>query len=233
MNATPHLLLLHGALGSAGQLAPLANSLGKQFRVHTFTFSGHGGRGKLEESFSIEHFSLELEEWLQEQGLPAMPVVGYSMGGYVALYLAARASGHFIQILTLGTKFSWSPESARHEIKRLQPHIIAEKLPQFAQMLADRHHPHDWRLQMQSTANMMLQLGDKPLLTQEVLSKIKIPVTIMRGSEDRMVGEAESRQAAEWLPNAAYKELEGQPHPLEQTDLAMLEKEILHVLLQA
>ena len=226
MNTKPNLLLLHGALGSAAQLKPLAQKLADYYQVHTFTFSGHGGKGNLQQPFCIESFAAELEKWLQDKGLGQMLVFGYSMGGYVALYLASLHPAYFTHILTLGTKFAWTPESAAQEVKRLQPALIEEKVPAFAQSLAKQHHPHDWRLVMTQTADMMLALGNKPPLTADVLATIKVPVKIMRGTEDKMVSEAESQQAAALLPEGSYKSLEGQPHPLEQLDLEMLSREI-------
>ena len=222
----PPLLLLHGALGSARQLEPLATVLRQQYAVHCFNFAGHGGQEDLPAPFSIARFALELEAYLQAEGLKGLPVFGYSMGGYVALYLAARQATFFTQILTLGTKFSWSPQSAAREAGMLQPEVVQEKVPHFAQMLARRHHPLDWRQLMEKTAAMMRSLGDRPALNQAMLSGLKLPVTIMRGSQDRMVSEEESLQAAEWLPHGQFVTLAEQPHPLEQLNINLLVNEI-------
>lgn len=226
MSEKPPLLLLHGALGSAEQLQPLATVLQQQYTVRCFNFAGHGGQEDLPVPFSIARFALELEAYLQAKQLEGLPVFGYSMGGYVALYLAARHPAYFTQILTLGTKFSWSPQSAAREAGMLQPEVVQEKVPQFAQMLAKRHHPLDWRQLMEKTAAMMLALGDRPALHQAMFANIKLPVTIMRGSQDRMVSEEESRQAAAWLPHGQFKALAEQPHPLEQLNIALLANEI-------
>ena len=37
------ILLLHGAIGAADQLQPLAQVLAAHYNVHTLSFSGHGG----------------------------------------------------------------------------------------------------------------------------------------------------------------------------------------------
>lgn len=131
------MLLLHSALGSADQLAPLAESLQDQFLVHCFTFSGHGGKGAPGQPFSIESLARELEQWLQVKGLRAIPVFGYSMGGYVGLYLAGYAADYFTKIITLGTRFAWSPLAASHEVQWLQPAVVAEKVPTFDRMLVN------------------------------------------------------------------------------------------------
>ena len=62
-----HLLLLHGAVGSKDQLQPLADLLKNDFNIHTFNFSGHGGKPFTEEQFSIRAFAAELNEYLLTQ----------------------------------------------------------------------------------------------------------------------------------------------------------------------
>ncbi|EMR04394.1 alpha/beta fold hydrolase [Cesiribacter andamanensis] len=230
MSQKPAILLLHGALGSAVQLQAHADALEQHFRVHSFTFSGHGGMGDIGKPFTISGFGRELAAWLEAQALPPMPVFGYSMGGYVALWLARQPKQYFTHILTYGTKFAWSPEAALQESKRLQPEALEAKLPQFALALARRHHPHDWKLVMERTAQLLLALGHTPLLTEKELGEIGLPTTILLGSEDRMVSEAESRQAASQLPNASFRLLQGQGHPIEQLAPQLLLQEVLAAL---
>lgn len=225
------LLLLHGALGSASQFRLLSEKLQPHFEVHQFTFSGHGGKGDPQQAFSMESFVDELQAWLEEKELRQIPVFGYSMGGYVALCVASVSLVYFTHILTLGTKFHWTPESAQQEVKRLQPGLIAQKVPAFAEHLRKLHQPHDWQQVMTKTADMMLRLGSQPLLTSEKLAAIQVPVMLMRGSEDKMVSEEESLQAAERLPTAQYISLKEQPHPLEQVDVAVLANAIVEALL--
>lgn len=229
MSRKSSLLLLHGALGSAAQLEPIAKRLEEHYTVFNYTFSGHGGKGSLDKPFAIEAFADELAAWLKEQKLGPMPVFGYSMGGYLALWLA-RQERYFTHILTLGTKFHWSPDSAAREVKQLQPDVIEAKVPRFAQVLSERHHPHNWKAVVDNTAQMMLDLGASPLLTEDALAQIEVPVTILLGTEDRMVSQEESRQAAASLPNASFRLLQAQPHPIEQLEPEVLIQEILNAL---
>jgi pimeloyl-ACP methyl ester carboxylesterase len=230
MSQKPPILLLHGALGSAGQLGAHAKKLEEHFTPYTFTFSGHGGRGDISKPFTISAFAKELALWLDEQHLGPLPVFGYSMGGYVALWLARQPKKYFTHILTYGTKFSWSPETAAQEVKRLQPDLLEAKVPQFALALARRHHPHDWKAVMEKTATMMLGLGNAPMLTEAVLAQITLPVSVLLGSEDKMVSQQESLAAADSLPRGSFKLLPEQPHPIEQLAPELLQQEILAAL---
>lgn len=133
------LILLHGALGSESLFQPLKNDLQKDYEIHSFNLGGHGKTPFDTRGFGIEVFAEELNSFIQSKQLVKPVIFGYSMGGYVALYLEAINPGSFDQIITLGTKFGWNPEASRKEASRLKPDIIEQKVPAFAQMLATRH----------------------------------------------------------------------------------------------
>lgn len=222
----PHLLLLHGALGSAATLYPLQQLLAPYYSVHTLNFRGHGGTVLPEESFSIEAFAEDTLRYIEEQKLQEVDIFGFSMGGYVALYLALHQPAHIGRVFTLATKFAWSPETAAKEVKMLQPQKLEEKVPAFAATLAARHSPTDWRKVMLSTADMMQNLGEQPLLTAATLAKIDKAVRVSVGDRDNMVSIQETAWAFQHLPDASLLVLPDARHPLEQTDLQRLQWEI-------
>lgn len=148
------------------------------------------------------------------------------MGGYVALYLALHHPERVQCVFTLATKFAWSPEAAAHETRMLQPEKVQEKVPAFAATLAQRHQPNDWQKVMRRTADMMLQLGENPLLTPDTLSRIAIPARVAVGDRDAMVSLQETAWAYEHLPQASLLVLPDTPHPLEKVDLKRLQHEL-------
>lgn len=215
------IILLHGALGTKSLFDPLVKALEDEFKVHRFNFSGHGLAPFDPAGFGIEIFARELAAFINEHKLDSCPVFGYSMGGYVALHLEATQPGNFTQIVTLGTKLDWQPESASHEASRLKPDIIAQKVPAFANMLAQRHGDA-WKELVEATAQMMIGLGNCPLLNAESAKSINIPVTIMLGDQDNMVTEQESKTFAGALPQGAFRTLPDTPHPIEKVDPSLI-----------
>src|SRR5687767_6066719 len=105
------LLLLHGAIGSKEQLQPLAGLLKNEYEIHTLNFSGHGGT-PLPEQFSIELFARDVVDYLDAKKLENINIFGYSMGGYVGLYLARYFPMRIGKVFTFATKFDWTPASA-------------------------------------------------------------------------------------------------------------------------
>ena len=82
------LLLLHGAIGAKDQLEKLIPFFDDQYSIHTLNFSGHGGDPIPSADFSIPLFAGEVINYLDKQGIASVNIFGYSMGGYVAMYLA-------------------------------------------------------------------------------------------------------------------------------------------------
>ncbi|MEL6254915.1 MAG: alpha/beta hydrolase, partial [Bacteroidota bacterium] len=121
-------------------------------------------------------------------------------------------------ILTLGTKFDWTEESANRETRMLNPVKIEEKVPKFAGMLKELHAPLDWKELMHKTAQMMLGMGAGEKLEADHLREIQQKVVIGLGSEDKMVSREESEAAVRELPQAKFRLLEGVQHPIDRVD---------------
>ena len=149
------------------------------------------------------------------------------MGGYVALHLAQQHPEAIQQLFTLGTKFDWSPETAQQEIRMLNPEKISAKIPAFAKALETRHHPNDWAAVLQQTANLMVALGDQPLVTPESVKTIQMPVTIGWGALDKMVSQVESERMANALPNGTFEQFQDTPHPIEQVNMEVLSTQLI------
>lgn len=216
------LLLLHGAIGAADQLAALDEALSASYRTHRFSFSGHGGKSASGEGFSIPLFAQEAINYLDEQGIQQVAIFGYSMGGYVAAYLAVHHPERVQKIVTLATKWDWSPEIALKETGMLDPEKIQVKLPDFASTLAKRHAPVDWKENLKQTAAMMLALGTTPALAAAEFPKITCPMLLCMGDRDKMVSLEESLRIYRMLPNAAFSVLPYTPHPIEQVNTERL-----------
>lgn len=217
-----NIVLLHGAIGANDQLQPLADLLKNDFVVHIFNFSGHGGKSFAEELFSIQAFAAELEEYLLTQHILQASVFGYSMGGYVALYLAKQQPQLFNKIITLATKFHWNETIAAKEAAMLNADIIIEKVPLFAEQLKQRHTPNDWKLVLDKTKEMLLQMGKENPLQISDYTTMEQPVLLLLGDNDKMVTKEETEVVQKALPNSRFQLLEQTAHPIEKVNSAVL-----------
>lgn len=220
------ILLLHGAIGSSEQLKPLASILQEEgFDPKLFDFIGHGGR-EIPDSFSIDLFAMELLNWMDDNGFSHVNIFGYSMGGYVALYLARHYPERVGKIMTLASKLAWDVPTAEKEMKMLNPEKIAEKIPKFAQALGQRHAPQDWKLVLNRTAEMMKDMGENSPLREDDFRSIKHEVRMMVGDRDTMVSIEETVMVYRLLNNGSLSVLPVTPHPIEQISTTILQREI-------
>lgn len=224
------IILLHGAIGAADQLAPLVNELTKSYSVHTIQFAGHGGSPMPDDEFSIELFAGQVLAYMQEKKLERSAFFGYSMGGYVAMYLALQHPSRVEKLVTLATKFHWDETIAAKEAGMLDPQKIAEKLPAFARQLQERHGSEHWETLLKKTAGLLQTLGRQSLLKPEELAAINIPVLIMLGDRDQMVSLDETVAVFKSIPGARLALLPGTPHPLEKVKPDRLAYEIKEFL---
>lgn len=216
------LLLLHGAIGSASQLEPLARQLQTEFDVHAINFFGHGGANGNDRTFSIDAFARQAASYIQAANLTGINIFGYSMGGYVAMYMARHLGTNINKIITLGTKFYWDEEVAAKECKMLQPAVIEQKLPAFAQVLSERHGATEWKNLLNKTAEMLHQMGKVNPLQSNDYQQVQAPSLIMIGDRDKMVTRDETIHTFQSLPNAQLAILPGTPHPIEQADSSLV-----------
>lgn len=215
------LILLHGAIGASDQLMPLANALQAHYEVHTLDFSGHGGNMEVA-PFSISLFARDVLQYINQNNLQKVSIFGYSMGGYVALYLALHHPQLISSVVTLGTKFHWDEPTANKEMQMLDAEKIEIKIPQFAVTLQRRHVSQNWKVVLQKTATMMLAMGAQNPLNKTDFEQIMLPCLLLLGDRDKMVTIEETRNVFQALPNAQFAILPATTHPIEQVDIDLI-----------
>src|SRR6476646_6450722 len=196
-----NIILLHGALGAETDLDALAGALKNKFNVYSFSFSGHG-KNAFNGEFGIEAFSSELEAFVLGRDILQPAVFGYSMGGYIALTLAARKKNFLSKVMTLGTKFNWNTETVEKETAVLDPESLLKKAPAFVTLLENKHG-NAWRELVLRTSAMMREIGEKNFLHSEIYKSIGCPVTLGLADRDKMVSVEETIAVFKSLPDAS------------------------------
>lgn len=218
-----HLLLLHGAIGAKDQLEPLATRLKDSYNVHTLNFAGHGGTTWGKRPFGMAGFAEDVLDYIENNSLEKVSIFGYSMGGYVGMYLAKHRPEKIEAVATLATKFHWDEETAAREVKMLDADKMEQKIPAFAEALKHRHAPNDWKELLAKTADMMLGLGSDNPLKPDDYTTITTPTLVLLGDRDKMVTLTETLDVFKALPNAKMGVLPNTPHPIEQVNQEVLE----------
>jgi len=213
----PPLLLLHGALGTAAQFDPLLARLDGDRTTTCLTFVGHGA-DHAGGPFRIERFAAQVLEHLDREGLATADCFGYSMGGFVGLWLAATAPDRIRRLMTLGTKLAWTPEVAAREAALLDPDTIRAKVPKFAGVLESRHGDR-WPDLVAKTREMMEHAGRAGPLEADFWRRLSQPIRLAVGDRDQTVTVEETLAAVRACPNGELEVFPATAHPLERVDL--------------
>jgi len=84
------LILLHGGLGSGEMFGPVLPMLAERHQVVAVDLQGHGRTADIERPIDVRLMAGDIAALIDHLGLDTPDVVGYSLGGGVALQTAAQ-----------------------------------------------------------------------------------------------------------------------------------------------
>lgn len=190
------ILLLPGFTCTAEVWEETVASLSKDYECHVFTFAGFGNVPPIEKPW-LPQIKTALSNYIEENALENSIVIGHSLGGTLALWLATEPNTPFEQIIVV----DGLPAAGALMIPNYNNENIAYDTPYNKQMLEMTAESFKFMAQ-QTAQNMMINNDKKELVTnwilqadretyvygytdllkldlREDLAKIKIPVTIL------------------------------------------------------
>lgn len=84
------LLLLHGGLGSSDMFGPVLSTLAEHHQVIAPDLQGHGRTADIDRPIDVHLMADDIAELIDHLGLDRPDVVGYSLGGGVAMHVAFK-----------------------------------------------------------------------------------------------------------------------------------------------
>lgn len=220
------LLFLHGIGGNARNWEAQLDHFASRYKAAAWDARGYGESGGAVERF--EQFAEDASRVIAALGSPAH-VVGLSMGGRIALDLAARYPDQ-VRSLTLANTSAGSAETAAPEkvaaflALRLKPLVeegltpadIAESIvagiegpnisPEAREALLDSHR----RLHKQGYIAAMRAVTGFTGFPD--FATLAVPTLVLTASEDRVAPPAHARLMAERIPGARFVEIAGSGH---------------------
>jgi len=88
--AGPPLILLHGGLGSGEMFGPILPTLTERHQVIAVDLQGHGRTADIDRPIDVRLMADDIAALIDHLGLDKPDVVGYSLGGGVALQTAIK-----------------------------------------------------------------------------------------------------------------------------------------------
>lgn len=209
------LLLLHGANGTAATMQPLVDPLRARVTAPVLALDllGHGGR-PVPEHFSVEDFAADVIATMDRDGIAQAVLLGYSFGGYIALYLARHHPRRVAGVCTLATKLRFDANTVQHFVHLADPARLSRPGNPRAAQLAQDHHPQDWRRISENNRALFTALGAIPSLTDDDLRAITAPALVISGELDQLVTPQETLEIAGLIPRSEVATFRGFGHPL-------------------
>jgi 3-oxoadipate enol-lactonase len=241
----PVVVLIHGFPLDRSMWSHQRSSVGSIYRVILPDLRGHGASAAPDGIYTVDEMADDVLELLDALQITEPVVVGgLSMGGYVALSIAARHPDRLKALMLMNTRASADlPEAARvrEELARQietsgnTKAVVAVMLPKLFARTTFEHHPevvarmHDRmaRTPARAVAGTLRGLAIRPDRTGD-LPGIGVPTLILAGVDDALISVEESESMARLIPGAKLVIIPEAGHmaPLENhhaTDAAILE----------
>jgi pimeloyl-ACP methyl ester carboxylesterase len=179
------LLLLHGGLGSIGMFGSvLLPKLAENRTVIAVDLQGHGRTPLGKRPFKLESIGDDMAQLTKRLGYPKVDVLGYSLGGGVALRMALQKSEAVRRLVLVSTPFS--DDGYYADIKAQQVQVSAKAAPMmkdtpmYKSYVAVAPNPAEFPRLLDTLGEFMKKKYD---WSAEV-SKLKVPVMLVYGDSD-------------------------------------------------
>jgi pimeloyl-ACP methyl ester carboxylesterase len=218
----PYLLLLPGLLGAiSSQWRPFLKPLSENYRLLLVDLRGHGRSQNNAATLDISQMLGDLTGLLDQLNIERLHIAGYSLGGYLGLLLAINQPRRVATLLMHATKFYWTADSAAKMRQQLDPDVMAQKVPTYADQLVQEHGGRQWRVLVRQAAELTASLVDSDL-SERQLKNAQLPVLVSVGDRDELVPLPEAYRLSRALPQGSMLVLPNTRHPLQTVRLVPL-----------
>jgi pimeloyl-ACP methyl ester carboxylesterase len=142
------LILLHGGLGAIEMFGPNLPALGKGRRLIAVDLQGHGRTADIDRPLSVELMADDIAALIRHLKLDRPDIMGYSMGGGVALQTAIRhpdAVGKLVVVSTVFRRNGFYPDILAQQAQVTAAAAEAMKQTPMYQLYASiAPRPEDW-----------------------------------------------------------------------------------------
>jgi pimeloyl-ACP methyl ester carboxylesterase len=179
------VLLLHGGLGIIGMFTQLLPALAETRQVIAVELQGHGHTADIQRPIRLELMADDIAALIQHLGLVNADIIGYSMGGGVALQAAIQHPDVVRKIVVLSAPYKsdgWYPgvlSSAGSMNADLAEAMVGTIMHQAYISSAPR--PQDWPRLVTKMGELM---GGQAYDWSSSVAEIKNPALIVIGDTD-------------------------------------------------
>ena len=209
----PVLLLLPGWLGSiSSQWRNFVKPLSADYRIVLVDLRGHGRSQNKASGLSANQMLADIIGLLDYLQIPEVHITGYNLGGYLGLMMSLAYPRRVQTLIMHASKFYWSAEAVKGLQTQLNPDVMAEKVPAYANQLVQEHGARQWRELVRQVGMLAAELSENGIKESQ-LKNIQCPVLVSVGDRDELVPLPEAQRLSRVLPKGELIVLPGVRHP--------------------
>jgi pimeloyl-ACP methyl ester carboxylesterase len=247
----PPLVLIHGVTESSETFFELQEALSHLATIHAIDLPGHGYSDIPPNALGLEEMSRWVEAYMEVARIDRAVIAGWSLGGGVALSLAARAPDRVAALVLIGSVGPRMPMPFGLGLLRVP--FVAELLVRAARapgfrraVLRDVYHrsftPHEqiidrhwnaWRVRGRAVYLRSLMRAVEVDSLESCLRDVRAKTIVVHGKNDRLVPFRIGRHLAESIPNAELRALPHTGHAPHLEEPAAVRSAIRAALLHA
>ncbi len=178
------LILIHGALNNSNEFDQFTKLFTNEVHLLKINLQGHDvDSSPMKYELMLNQLAKNINELTGEYH-----VLGYSLGGYLALHACAMKLIHPKSITTVATKLLWDNEVMEKQKAQLNEEQLRLKAPDYLEKLKLKFNkPVDQVLN--ETLELMQEITDQQFLNLKTLAEINCKVSLCRGDKDYFVNE--------------------------------------------
>jgi pimeloyl-ACP methyl ester carboxylesterase len=178
------LILLHGGLGATSMFGPNLPALAKGRQVIAVDLQGHGRTADIDRPLSPQLMADDIAALIKHLKLERVDLMGYSLGGGVAFFVALRHPelvGKLVLVSTPIRRNAFYPEMlAQQEQVGPEAAEAMKQTPMYQLYASIAPRPEDWPRLLQKIGEAMK--GDYDY--SKDVARIKAPTMIVAGDAD-------------------------------------------------
>jgi pimeloyl-ACP methyl ester carboxylesterase len=180
----PPMVLLHGGLGSSDMFAPILPQLAEHHEVVTVDLQGHGRTADIDRPIDVHVMAGDICALIDHLDLGQTDVVGYSLGGGVALFTARTCPEKVRRLVMISAHITRNaiPEEMLAQQARVNAGSVEalKETPMYSEYQRLAPRPQDFGRLLDKIGEAMAKDFDH----SEALRALRIPTLIVAADAD-------------------------------------------------